>query len=150
MNAGVSSEKEKVKESQSPSVTPSLDTHFGCLVGGVTYTYTEWLSRSLYQTTPTDCSTFTYEDKVTYLCLGTCHSTCAALVHIRPNANHQQSPFQLVLGQIPNLSHLRVFGCTVQVPIATPQRTKMGPQHRSRIYIGFDSPSIIKYLEPLT
>ena len=33
---GVSSEKEKVKESQSRSVTPSLDTHFGCRVGGVT------------------------------------------------------------------------------------------------------------------
>ena len=25
----------------------------------------------------------------------------------------------------------------------------MGPQRRSGIYIGFDSPSIIKYLEPL-
>ena len=37
MNAGVSSEKEKVKESQSQSrsVTPSLDTHFGCRVEGV-------------------------------------------------------------------------------------------------------------------
>ena len=32
----VSSEKEKVKESQSRSVTPSLDTHFGCRGGGVT------------------------------------------------------------------------------------------------------------------
>ena len=73
----------------------------------------------------------------------------AALVRIRPTANHQQSPFQLVLGQIANLSHLRVFGCTAQVPIAPPQRIKMGPQRRSRIYIGFDSLSIIKYLEPL-
>jgi hypothetical protein len=27
---------------------------------------------------------------------------------------------------------------------------KMGPQRRLRIYIGFHSPSIIKYLEPLT
>ena len=36
MNAGVSSEKEKVKESQSRSVTPSLDAHFGCRAGGVT------------------------------------------------------------------------------------------------------------------
>ena len=43
-----------------------------------------------------------------------------------------------------------MFGCTVQVLIAPPQSTKMGPQRRSRIYIGFDSPSIIKYLEPLT
>ena len=73
----------------------------------------------------------------------------ATLVLIRPTANHQQSPFQLVLGKIPNLSHLRVFGCIVQVPIAPPQCTKTGPQRRSGIYIGFDSPSIIKYLEPL-
>ena len=43
-----------------------------------------------------------------------------------------------------------MFGCTVQVSIAPPQRTKMGPQRRSRIYISFDLPSIIKYLEPLT
>jgi hypothetical protein len=38
----------------------------------------------------------------------------------------------------------------VYVPISTPQRTKMGPQRRLEIYIGFHSPSIIKYLEPLT
>ena len=36
MIAGASSEKEKVKESQSRSVTPPLDIHFGCRVGGVT------------------------------------------------------------------------------------------------------------------
>ena len=38
MNAGVSSEsreRKKVKESQSRSVAPPLDTHFGCRVGGV-------------------------------------------------------------------------------------------------------------------
>ena len=29
-------------------------------------------------------------------------------------------------------------------------RTKMGPQIRLGIYVGFDSPSIIRYLEPLT
>ena len=43
-----------------------------------------------------------------------------------------------------------MFGCAVYVPIAPPQRTKMGPQRRREIYIGFDSPSIITYLEPLT
>ena len=36
MNAGVSSEKEKVKESQSRRVTPPLDTPFRCRVGGFT------------------------------------------------------------------------------------------------------------------
>ena len=57
---------------------------------------------------------------------------------------------QLVCGHQPDISHLRNFGCAVQVPIAPPQRTKMGPQRRLRIYVGFDSPSIIRYLEPLT
>jgi hypothetical protein len=36
------------------------------------------------------------------------------------------------------------------IQISPPQRTKMGPQRRLRIYIDFHSPSIIKYLEPLT
>ena len=31
-----------------------------------------------------------------------------------------------------------------------PQCTKMGPQLRLGIYVGFGSPSIIRYLEPLT
>ena len=57
---------------------------------------------------------------------------------------------QLVLGKQPNISYLRVFGCAIHVPIAPPQRTKMGPQGRLGMYVGFDSPSIIRYLEPLT
>ena len=48
------------------------------------------------------------------------------------------------------MSHLKVFGCAVYVPISPPQRTKMGPQRRLGIYIGFNSSSIIRYLEPLT
>ena len=43
-----------------------------------------------------------------------------------------------------------IFGCAVYVPIAPTQRTKMGPQRRIGIYVGFDSSSIIKYLEPMT
>jgi hypothetical protein len=45
---------------------------------------------------------------------------------------------------------LHLFGCVVYVPISPPQRTKMRPQRGMRIYIGFHSSSIIKYLEPLT
>jgi hypothetical protein len=44
----------------------------------------------------------------------------------------------------------RIFGCFVYVPITQPQRTKMRPQRRLGIYTGFDSPSIIRYLESLT
>ena len=74
----------------------------------------------------------------------------ASLVHIRPTAYHKYSPLQLVLGQQPNIFHMRIFGCAVYVPIAPPQRTKMGPQCSLGIYVSFDSPSIIRYLEPLT
>ncbi|KAM1768502.1 hypothetical protein ACFX12_046463 [Malus domestica] len=74
----------------------------------------------------------------------------ASLVRLRPIANHQYSSVQLMFGHQPHISHLRVFCCTIYVLIAPLQRTKMGPQHRLRIYVGFDSPSIIKYLEPLT
>ena len=74
----------------------------------------------------------------------------ATLVRIRPTSYHKFPPLQLVSGREPNISHLRIFGCAVYVPITPPQRTKMGPQRKLGIYVGFESPSIIKYLEPMT
>ena len=71
----------------------------------------------------------------------------AALICIRPTNYHEFSPLQLVFGREPNISHLRIFGCAVYVPITPPQRTKMGPQRRLGIYVGYESPTIIKYLE---
>ena len=62
----------------------------------------------------------------------------ASLIRVRPTAYHKFSPLQLVLGQQPNINHLRIFGCAVYVPIAPPQRNKMGPQRRLGIYVGFD------------
>lgn len=47
-------------------------------------------------------------------------------------------------------SHLKIFGCAVHILVAPPQRTKMGPQRRMGIYVGYESPTIIKYLEPTT
>ncbi|KAJ9535658.1 LOW QUALITY PROTEIN: hypothetical protein OSB04_un001192 [Centaurea solstitialis] len=74
----------------------------------------------------------------------------ASLIRIRPSAYHTYIPLQLAFGQEPNISHLRIFGCAVYVPIAPPQRTKMGPQRRLGIYVGYETSSIIRYLEPLT
>ena len=74
----------------------------------------------------------------------------ANLVHIRPTAYHEYSHFQLVLGKPPYTSHIRIFGCAIYVPIAPTHRTKMGPQRKLGIYVGYDSPSIIRYLEPST
>ena len=73
----------------------------------------------------------------------------ASLIRIRPTSYHEYSPSQLVLSTQPNISHLRIFCCAVYVEIAPTRRTKMGPQHRIGIYVGLDSPSIIKYLEPM-
>ncbi|CAH9090012.1 unnamed protein product [Cuscuta epithymum] len=74
----------------------------------------------------------------------------ANLIRLRPTAYHKFSPLQLISGKEPNISHLKIFGCSVYVPIAPPYRTKMGPQRRLGIYVGFKSPSIINYLEPMT
>ena len=50
----------------------------------------------------------------------------------------------------PNITHLRVFGYVIYVPVVLPQRTKMRPEGKLEIYVEFDSPSIIQHLEPLT
>ena len=44
----------------------------------------------------------------------------ATLIRIRPTTSHDCSPLQLVLGSQPNVSHFRIFGCVVYVPIAPP------------------------------
>ena len=53
------------------------------------------------------------------------------------------------IGKQLNSSHLRIFCCAIYIPIASTQRIKMGHKRRLGIYVGFDSPSIIRYLEPL-
>ena len=76
------------------------------------------------------------------------HAT--TMIRIRPSIYHSYSPLQLVREHEPNISHLRVFGCAVYVPIAPPQCAKIGSQRRLGIYVGYESPAILKYLEPLT
>ncbi|GJT27352.1 disease resistance CC-NBS-LRR class family protein [Tanacetum coccineum] len=97
-----------------------------------------------------DCKPMIMKSKLTVFAWGHAILHAATLIRIRPTSYHTYSPLQLVFGQEPNISHLRIFGCAVYVPIAPPQRTKMGPQRRLGIYVGYDSSSIIKYLEPST
>ena len=88
--------------------------------------------------------------KLPVTCWGHAILHAAALVRISLTNYHTTSPLQLVSGREPNISHLRIFGSAVYVPINPPLRTKMGPQRRLGIYVGFESPSIIKYLETST
>ena len=71
------------------------------------------------------------------------------LLNLRPVSKSTVSPMQQILGRPPAVDHLRAFGCTVYVPLPPPARTDFGPQRRLGIYVGYDSPSIILYLDPL-
>ena len=53
------------------------------------------------------------------------HAT--SLIRIRPTSYYEYSPSLLVVGKQPNISHSRIFGCAVYIPIEPTQRTKMGP-----------------------
>jgi hypothetical protein len=72
------------------------------------------------------------------------HAT--ALIQLSPTAYHDTSPLQLMHGSKPSISHLRIFGSTMYVPIPPPQRASMGPHRKLGIYVGYVTPSIIKYL----
>jgi hypothetical protein len=72
------------------------------------------------------------------------------LIQLRPTAYHSVSPLCLIRGNAPSIFHLQKFGCALYAPISPPQRTTMGPHRKIGIYVGYHSPSIIKYLEPMT
>jgi len=72
------------------------------------------------------------------------------LVRYRPSAGNDLSPYELVHGFVPLVTHLKIFGCAVYVPIPPHQRNKMGPKRQLAIYVGFQSPSIVRYLSPQT
>jgi hypothetical protein len=74
----------------------------------------------------------------------------ADLIQLRPTAYHSVSPLCLIRGNAPSISHLQKFGCAIYVPISPPQCTTMGPHKKMSIYVGYHSPSIIKYLEHMT
>jgi len=56
----------------------------------------------------------------------------------------------MVTGYKPDISHIRISGCAIYVPIVPPQHSEMGPQDRKGICVGYESPSIINFLELLT
>ena len=74
----------------------------------------------------------------------------ADLIQLRPTVYHTASPLQMVWCDPPSVSHMWKFGCIVYVPISPLKRTSMGSHRKLGIYVGYISPSIIKYLEPRT
>lgn len=70
----------------------------------------------------------------------------AALLRFRPTPHNTQSPLELVSGKVPNVAHLRTFGCKTWVPAPEPSRKTIVVHCLSGIYVGFDSPFVIRYL----
>ncbi|KAM1093339.1 hypothetical protein ACFX2B_008349 [Malus domestica] len=73
----------------------------------------------------------------------------AILVRL-PVAIQLYSTLQLVTGYGLDILYLCIFCCLVYVSISLSLHIKIGPQQRMRIYVRYDSSSIIHYLEPLT
>ena len=74
----------------------------------------------------------------------------AALLRLRPMLLNVQTPYELLTCRPPNISHLRTFGCQVWVPLLEPKLRTIGPHRQEGIYVAYDSPLIIRYLEPST
>lgn len=74
----------------------------------------------------------------------------ATFIRLRPSASHKQTPYQLAIGKEPDISHLKIFDCVLYFTISPSHITKMEPQRRLGIYVGYELPLIIRYLEPLT
>jgi hypothetical protein len=72
------------------------------------------------------------------------------LIQLWPTAHHSASPLCLVRGNAPSISHMWKFDCVVYAPISPLQHTTMGPHRKMGISVEYHSPSIIKYLKPLT
>ena len=91
----------------------------------VAYTHTEnGLAKSLIKRFQLIARPLLMKTKLPTLAWGHAIKHAANLVHIRSPAYHEYSPFQLVLGKPPNISHIRIFGCAIYVPIAPTHRTK--------------------------
>jgi hypothetical protein len=72
----------------------------------------------------------------------------ATLLRYRPTLLHEHSPFETLTGHPPSVAHFIVFGCRVWVPVPEPERKTIGTHRQEGISVGFDSPSIIRWVSP--
>ena len=83
-------------------------------------------------------------------CWGHAVLHAGSLLQYRPSGSSKETPYQMLNGVTPDLSHLRIFGSAVYVPLPPSKRLKLGATRMLGIYIGFQSASIIRYLDPAT
>ena len=74
----------------------------------------------------------------------------ATLLQLHPTLLNANSWQVLLARRIPNVSHLKIFGCRVWARRLELQRKTIAAQREEGIYVGFDSPSILRYIIPST
>ena len=70
----------------------------------------------------------------------------ATLLQLCPTLLNVNSSHELLIRRIPNVSHLRIFGCKVWALRPKPQRKTIAAHRKEEIYVGFDFPSILRYI----
>ena len=74
----------------------------------------------------------------------------ASLLRLRPTLFNTQTPYECLSSRPPNISHVCIFGCQVWIPLPDPKRHTIGAHRQEGIYVGYHSPSIIRYIDPIT
>ena len=74
----------------------------------------------------------------------------AVLLRLRPTLLNPITSQELLIDCTPNVSHLRIFGCRVWMPQPEPLRRTISAHMEEGVYMGFDSPSILRYFVPST
>ena len=65
-------------------------------------------------------------------------STAAYLINRRPTKSLDgKTPFEAWYGKKPNVSHLRVFGCTAYIHVPKDERKKLDPKAKKCIFLGY-------------
>ncbi|KDQ06095.1 hypothetical protein BOTBODRAFT_82766, partial [Botryobasidium botryosum FD-172 SS1] len=78
-------------------------------------------------------------------------STTVYLLNRMPTTRAEgKIPYELWHGSKPNVSHLRVFGCTAFAKIPAEKRSKLGPQSVKCILLGYQGSSIYRLYDPET
>ena len=74
--------------------------------------------------------------------------TAAYLLNRMPVRNNTRYPEEIWSNKIPNLKHIRIFGCKVMVHMPKEQRTKFAPKSIECIFVGYFNQA--KSLDSLT
>ena len=76
------------------------------------------------------------------------HAT--TLLRYYPTLLNEYSPLELFIGHLPNVSYFQIFGCRVWMPIPEADCKTIRSHRQEVVYVGFDSPSVIRYVSPKT